>query len=296
MGFFDSINAYDNAFVSLGPCHWTLAIVNASGAVSPGELCGYLAYLRYADPAAFTQACEYFGLSIDGDWVDHGTPNGRAFYSSGSRKYAGWPALQLQNGRFNRVPANENELNYFKTWHWFYRFAMAGRTIDAFRQRMWDMARVRLRDILSTPWGAGVADIPTGRAQTRPATIGDVFTSERAVAMLLRWHIRGPGFVVSGGRAANHLRQAFASAGISATTPPTDPTVWNDAAETALINGILHEVRGKSYEGSIRTVHDWPVWTARRNPRHYTLDPALGPLNASRGSFTLDSSGLPPAP
>lgn len=30
LGFFDSLNAYDNAFVSAGPCHWTLGKARAS--------------------------------------------------------------------------------------------------------------------------------------------------------------------------------------------------------------------------------------------------------------------------
>ena len=63
-----------------------------------------------------------------------------------------------------RLSLSENEGNYFKTWHWFYRFVMAGRTVAGYRQRMWHMARIRLRDIMQTPWSAaaGVPAVPAG--------------------------------------------------------------------------------------------------------------------------------------
>ena len=54
IGFFDGINAYDNAFVSLGVCHWTLGIVFPKG-IERGELLGFLAYLRAVEPAAFAR-------------------------------------------------------------------------------------------------------------------------------------------------------------------------------------------------------------------------------------------------
>ncbi|HEY0734623.1 MAG TPA: peptidoglycan-binding protein, partial [Herpetosiphonaceae bacterium] len=135
LGFFDSVNAYDNAFVSLGPCHWTLGIVDRR--MGEGELCGYLAYLRHADPAAFEQAIERFGVRIDKNWVatrgpTAGQPSGSDLFS-GQRKYAGWVALQQEDDSFARMALTEAEGNYFKTWHWFYRFEMAGRTIEGFR-------------------------------------------------------------------------------------------------------------------------------------------------------------------
>src|SRR5205814_1530768 len=109
LGFFDSANAYDNAFVSLGPCHWTLGIV--SPPVLEGELCGYLAYLRYADPAAFAQAVEFFGLGPDESWVDaNGAPTGQDLFK-GDRKYAGWVAQQRANGTWARVALDEQQGN-----------------------------------------------------------------------------------------------------------------------------------------------------------------------------------------
>ncbi|MGH8575198.1 MAG: hypothetical protein ACREX8_21900, partial [Gammaproteobacteria bacterium] len=223
IGFFDSVNCYDNAFVSVGPCHWTLGIVDSTGAFSEGELCGYLAYLAHMDPPAFRQAIEFFGVSIDERWVSAAGPaDGADMFSAGQRKYTGWVALQQQNGTFTRLAQTEADGNYFKTWHWHYRFVMAGRTIQGYRERMWDIARVRLRDIRSVPWGAGVAQVGAGTPTARAATVGDVFTSERANAMLLRWHIRFPAHVIAAGRPAARLRDALARATAAAPTLP-----WN---------------------------------------------------------------------
>ena len=181
IGHFDSVNAYDNAFVSVGPCHWTLGIASNGGNVSEGELCGYLAYLKHAEPEAFHDAFGFFGLDIDEQWSDAASrATGAALYRPGQRKYAGWVALQGEDGAFHRLPEREGDGNYFKTWHWFYRFVMAGRRNPGYQRGMWDMARVRLRDLMGLAWGDGAR------------RLGDLFTSEKALAMILRWHIRFP--------------------------------------------------------------------------------------------------------
>ena len=291
IAFADSVNSYDNAFVSIGPCHWTLGIVSNTGVVSEGELCGYLAYLAQADAPAFEEAFGRFGAKIDEDW---GT-NGADLFKSSSRKYVGWVALQAEGtDTYNRLATDENEGNYFKTWHWFYRFVMAGRSVEGYRQRMWHMARIRLRDILSTPFNssAGVPDVPDGTGGTRTATIGDVYTSERAIAMILRWHIRTPAHVINGGDSGSQVEQAFGRANITSGNPST----WGNAEETALIQGILDEVSGRSFEQSIQNVHDFPIWVGGSNPRGFTLDSTIGALADTRDSFHFDDIDLPPTP
>ena len=73
---------------------------------------------------------------------------------------------------------------------------MAGRTIPGFQRRMYDFARIRLLDIASAHFRADVGDLADG------TTVGDVYTSELARALLLRWHIRYPARVINGGRVA----------------------------------------------------------------------------------------------
>jgi hypothetical protein len=290
LGHFDSINAYDNAFISVGPCHWTLGIASRGGNVSEGELCGYLAYLRHADPQAFEKALGFFGVRVDEDWVDsNGVPNGAALFRAGQRKYAGWVALQRDDGSFGRLPEREGEGNYFKTWHWSYRFVMAGRTIPGYQRHMWDMARIRLRDLLDLPWQAG-----------NGTRVGEIFTSEKAIAMILRWHIRFPAHVaasrLAGARLAGALQDARGRAPNLSWNG--DPAGWTDAHEAALIAGLRTQTQqaGGGLPNTIKQVDEWPQWVNGSNRRGYRLSPAIGRLSEERGSFQFDDQSLPPAP
>jgi hypothetical protein len=225
-------------------------------------------------------------------------PSGQALFSKDQRKYAGWVTVQQDDGSYVRLAANVREADYFRSWHWFYRFVMAGRTVDGFRMRMWDMARMRIRDIRSAPWrpAAGLAHVPDGSGGKRPAAIGDVYSSERAMALLLRWHIRAPEQVVSGGHAGVGLTSALNRAGIVTTS---DPTRWTTAQQRALLRGIRDEVDAAGPQDlidSMREVDHWPTWATGANPRGFRLTPRVGRLRDTSRSFRFDASGLPPTP
>jgi hypothetical protein len=165
---------------------------------------------------------------------------------------------------------------------------------------MWDMARIRLRDIRATPWGAGppaVPDVPAPGGTTRPATIGDVFTSEQALALIMRWHVWRPADMINAGRAGTRLRDAFTNAAIPASAG--DPTAWTDAHERALVRGLMGQVTAFNDAGltqSMTAVRDWHTWGQGGGPRHYALDPTIADLSDARGSLVFDTAGLPPAP
>jgi len=300
IGFFDCVNSFDNAFVSVGPCHWTLGIVTAGVALTDeGELCGYLSYLRDADNAAFVLAFENFGARIDENWVRGGVADGGDLFNS-QHKFAGWVALQNEAGNFVRLPRSEDQGNYFKTWHWHYRFVMAGRTIAGYRGRMWHMARVRVRDILRAAWGArDVAQVAVPGGAPRAPTIGDVFTSECAIACLLRWHIRSPAHVISARQAGRQLRGALVRA--RADNPTLrwngDPSAWTDAHETALLDALV-AVAPANVSDAFDYLRNWPNWLPpARNPRGFTLAPPIASaLLRTRGSLNLDRTNLPPEP
>jgi hypothetical protein len=300
MGFFDSLNAWDNAIMSLGPCHWTLGLISGA-TVDEGELCGYLAYLRNVEPADFAQAIGFFGARVDESWVNSsGVAAGGDLFVSSLRKYTGWMAQEQEGGTFARTPNNPDDGNYFRTWHWFYRFLMAGRTIGGFRRRMWDMARIRLRDIRATPWGSGaptVPAIPVAGGGTRPATIGDVFTSEKALALIMRWHIYRPAHMIAGGQAGPNLRNILTNAAVPGSAG--NPALWTDAHEQKLIDSIMHEVgvvASTDLTNTMTYVRDWHNWGASGGPRHYALPATIANLAVTRNSLQFDDSGLPPAP
>lgn len=62
MGHFDSITAYDNAFISAGPCHWTLGIANSQGSVADGELGAFLSYFQSRSPDSYLEALVFLGF------------------------------------------------------------------------------------------------------------------------------------------------------------------------------------------------------------------------------------------
>ena len=286
LGYFDSINAYDNALISTGPCQWTLGLTDGNGSVGRGELCGYLAFLKFAGRDGFDKLLGNFGVDIDRDWIDStGKPTGKALFESGLRKYTGWVRLSDEHGQMQPVKTQAIDANFMRSWHWFYRFAMAGRTVDSYRRAMWPMARVRIRDILS----ASLAG---------PMQIGQAFTSELAVAVLVRWHIRFPAHIIAGGKAAPKLVGMVDQARRSGGTWPDDPARWTQDNEDRLVAALRDgsQTAGGGLGDTIPEVMKWPDWTTGNNPRKYALDKTIGRLNPARGSFQFDSSGLPPPP
>jgi hypothetical protein len=310
IGYFDCLNAYDRAFVSLGPCHWTAGLASGpspGSAVDEGELWGFVAYLKETNRYAFAQAFGRFGVDVATEWGR----NGAELFNPSQRKYTGRPTVPREGGGAHELGRVE-EFDLFRDWHWFYRVQMAGRTVDGFRRAMWDMARLRIRDVGETPWD-GPAGPPTwtvpGPQGPRPARIKDVITSERGMAIVHRWHIRAPANMVSAGpateppearrigRAGPVLRAACEAAAKEHPSLFTGPPgTWGDAAELAL----LAHLRAQG-GASVEYVHEWPRQASRN--RGFTLPYELLPdhgdgrrLDPARDSFLLDAGGLPPEP
>jgi hypothetical protein len=283
-GYLDCINGWDDAYFSLGPCHWTIAMHNG-GNVQGGELCGYFAYLKHRDARSYSRAIGYFGIQPSVEWG----ADGGAIFDRSLRKYNTWLAEPQERGPAKNWERTEADVNYFRGWHWCYRFLMAARTVPGFRHRMWGMTRIRLRDILRAPWTAGSA------ADAR--TIGDVFTSERAVAMILRWHVYRPAHMVVRGAAGERLRNAYGHA--RAAAPRLNwqaaPASWTDAHERALVQGLWTEIRALGDNSLIQTqtqVDRWPSSEAVHRSYRYRLGRTMGRLSDARRSFRLDDSDL----
>lgn len=271
IGFFDTGNAWDNAFESIGPCHWTLPI-RFTNSIGPGELCAFLALFKANHPAVYERLFRFFGVDVSPEWEDSD------LRVESQRKYAGWLHVQRPNGEFSdvRLPAENtitstDRLNVFKSWAWYYRFMMACRTSPELQRLMWTMARIRLRDILTCAWPAGNAPFVMDGGTQLPATIGDVYTSERATALLLRWHVRRPAKVVTPSEMGNadSLAAAYAASGFGVV----DVSTFGNTEEQALIQGLYDVLVPDPNNDAdhYREVRDWPRWG--NNPRHWRLDP-----------------------
>ncbi|MEV0726959.1 hypothetical protein AB0I37_29820 [Micromonospora purpureochromogenes] len=295
VGFFDGLTAWDNTFMSCGVAHWTLGIHNMNNntdgaSVDRGELPGYFAYLRHTAPLAYHAAIGRYGIWPDPEWDAGGVPTGAALETA-QRKYVGRLMREAEDLSLKAIPLNKGEYNRFRTWHWFYRFAMAGRTIPEWRLRMWHMARIRLRDIRRTRWG-----VTTGPVSA-DTTIGEVFTSERLMALLLRWHVRWPAHVISSRVAGANLRSAFrlAMKFDADSGPPLVmdglPSTWSDAQEAMLLNGVSAQLADSWTDEGFDHVDRFP---ADRNPSWILA--GVQPLSLARGSFRFDGRDLPPQP
>lgn len=151
---------------------------------------------------------------------------------------------------------------YFRSWNWYYRFMMASRTIDGFQEACYEYARLRVEDPLSVSWENPLEYWP------EDTTIGDVFTSEKAVAMLLRWHVFSPGTIsdASGPYQHTNLTTVLEEARERAPNPEVDrenvqggpwtcdPTHWTDDHEEALLFNIQSVNEGTNLGSTLNII------------------------------------------
>jgi hypothetical protein len=289
------MKAYDRIIPAFG-------LFNLQDGGDGKDLFALLAYLRYKDkdkdPSAFNKAFEVFGIQADKDWVDKwGRGSGAALYSKSQRSYTASFAVQTENGSYKSVPLTPEVIaNYFGTWHWFYRFIMAARTLQGYRSAMWDMARIRLRELLETPWRKDT--IPN--FDNRRALVRDVYTSQRAIAIIFFWYLRFPKDIINDeGEVGERLTAAFKRANL--TKPLAE---WKDLEEQSLIQGLIDEaqqLKPKDFNQALNKLLEWPQWTRassvaiyQLSPEHVFVNPSnrlLG-LQAGRGTFLFDSPKL----
>jgi peptidoglycan hydrolase-like protein with peptidoglycan-binding domain len=296
-GNYGSINANDDALISIGSCHWTMGLRPAAG-MNEGELAGALAYFLSTDQDAYRVAFGDFGLYPSETWEARSATPPRGgdtnMYDDSQKKYTGWwreHTEAIQPGQaiasldqLPFIPASYVEAVNYRSWHWFFRFTMACRTIRPLQRMMWDMPRIRLQDILET-----TLNVTQGTIHFT-APIGEIFTSEKALSVLVRWHIKFPTHVISQGN-ANRVVRAIRNAiqnntGINWGLPLAQ---WGDNHETALTDSLVTE--GNAANNTISTASEWPNYQ-NRGTRNYTLQNQLGALRTARNTFHLDSTGI----
>ncbi len=286
-GQLDAINCYDNALLSFGPCHWTMGI-NSQGSVdyTDGELPAFLSYLYFKDQQSYMKAFGNFGLYPSEKWLgEHVSP----LWKNSQKKYTGWIQKETENNT-NQLTAGTSlartvdvdqqleEANYYKSWHWFFRWVMAARTITNIRPYVFDMALMRIRDILSITLSSTIGGI------TIDSTLGDIYTSELAVAILLRWHIRKPAHVCEANDSGSYIQEALESAFQDRTINWSLPiSSWTDKHEKAITDSLYDQANNAGIDG-IDKVKNWPNWS-HRSTNGYTLTNQIGNIKTGRNSF-----------
>jgi hypothetical protein len=347
---FDVVNAWDGGVISVGLCHWTLWFE---------EMGAYLAYFKRENRKEFNILFRRFGIDVPdwnprpiasgGMYTELKTYNTKPYRANefDTNMVLHWETDRLRtdfdqswpdndiplNRRVKQLPNNEESWfvtqggvrdgtqrrEYFRTWPYFYRFVMAGRAGKAYRAKMWDMARIRLRDLFAVTWETNSAsgdyyhiNDPVTNV-SRPATIGDIFSSEMAFALIYRWHVNWPVKLIDNDQASEHLKTLFRQVLNTAANHAIffdgakvrqDVATWNYPAneERVLVDGIIQYVTAnetvssswKNLMNSMNGVHNGVAHTEQDGAGNITLN--LGTLSYTRFSFQLDMTGLPPAP
>ncbi len=228
-GYFDALNAYDSGILSAGGIHTTF---------SSGELAALAAFAQSRNPdlGRFFQP---WGLEPAAPWASKGA----ALFKPGQRKYEGSWHRPADNAV--EAPPKGDE-DHYRSWHWFFRIQAMTR-VPAFGPVDYAFARLRLRNLLETPFRQKKEDGLPKRADGRPVLLGDVFRSELAAACLLRWHVNRPNDVVTGGLVSDGITRAVVTALPSAGNGGQETTVdaLSDADERALVEGLRTAVPPK---------------------------------------------------
>ncbi len=315
-GVFDSMNAYDNALISLGLCHWTLGIATGqTGKYNKGELGGTLAYFKANYATSFNKTFGHYGLDLTKAW---GTNGSTLKVIPG--KYACWIKWDTESGTetvSNKIKNTKGDSTWFACWHWFFRFAMVSRTVEDFRKTQWDMVRIRIKDMLDTK-----ITLTHGALTLASVKIGDIYTSEKAIAYLYRYHIWRPSRITHGSHNLANNSSLKPTIGMflkkavddtpTITPPPTSSTPsplpvasvnwalpitnWADVHEKALLDALEDFLFATDFindeNGSFIKVKNWADGTASVLEQSGMAYQLLGKFSKKRDSFMFDNSNI----
>lgn len=235
---FDVVNAWDNnATISIPLFHYTL---------HSGELGGLLSYMDDREPETFATAISFFGMKPGKLWAN--------IHHEQAKRTSPMQHIREAGGTWANVPGNQTDENYLKNWHWFYRMVMANRLNDNWKLRAYEYARIRIQDLLGvamTHKPKGHPAIPPVAAGGAAAMLGQVFTSEAAIAILLRWHVNRSAHIAGGGvapHAAEGLWDVMRRAQVPAQNGGhnlvwnKNVATWGNNHEAALIEAIIGQV------------------------------------------------------
>jgi hypothetical protein len=282
VGHFESFNARDAARLEAGVFHWAL------GAVGVGELAAFLAFYKSYDAAAYYADFGRFGIEPEQSWDPAVWQSGDA---AGQSKFEGSLGMYGLRDATGKVYADELRplrdrtssagsllddylVDHLRSWRSLHRLAMAQRLSEPLHHAQWEFATMRLRDVVARLWtddpGPNIPVVAGGAT----AAMGDIFTSEQAVAVLLRWHVNRPVRVFDQHGALNEVRQAYLNVfgpgrvDVSAETEPTRTQDQHDLVQN-LVNLAPIE---QGFRTSIERARDY-------------RDPETQPLGDAAGSF-----------
>lgn len=296
LGFLDKINAYDNAGISYGPCHWAMAgaIDKPNGATELGGLAAYLRYLSESNVVPDVDVFAPQGLAAAASPGRDAAAIARA--TSGASFIN--PLCFLDDRGKPRPMDRHGPETMIPSWRCLYRWVAIGRRHEAIGLATWRMALRRLHRLRATPI---ILKPASGGQSEVSVTIAAAFTSELVMAQLMRWHVKIPGAVVAGSgakeRASDYIVQAYKDAAAAASS--ASGNAWT----AALIEQLRKQL--EIFIAKTGTQHDEldehfdqiadPPWiddstdppTVSDPSFGYALDPRLRILSPQDGTFHL---------
>ena len=254
-----------------------------------GRLPPWLARLREYNFDLYEELFSSIGLEVDDIWrSEDGILNGRPAFDLSNRSYRAAAKLttfdffaDLEDDEQDEKSIEQPEyegLESIRTWHWMHAFKMAVRKHKRIRRSLYDFLRIRLRELLDTPWHIDQPNSPT---------IGQIFASQRTGAMLALWHLKHPTDVVDKGQASGTLKEIVQQGFDEVTWNNLDGWKWTPGNrwastpgnERSLVKEILKAVKEKRpslYPMMLSILH-WPDWDpkASDDPRRGAFPESL---------------------
>lgn len=298
-GSLDQITAYDDAGISYGPCHWSMATAK-DNAANDTELGGLSAYLYYLDKQDAPLGVDVFArqgfrpfLSTEEDALKAARKNSNGAFV--------WRLGLIDDLGASREMTKDDVLNTIPSWRNFYRWVDIGRRNELIGPPTWTMALRRLHQLMTVPFPSKSLTAFHKKEMAEP-TLGSVFTSELAVAILMRWHVKRPTDLVKTSEADNktkkgkgYVRSAkcyvvSAYEDAAGGADPMNRDAWQDALVNALIEKSKHVDEKLTADFKNMTAQSW--WNNTMQSRGHEINRALTRLDTHHGSFVL----LEPAP
>ncbi len=303
-GRFDALNGWDAQVFSCGPFQLALTSKNSDSSPDEGEFPAFLAMLQSGTSeqiAAFKRRFEAYAQGTQKQWSEL-KPNPSLRTYSTRLTFAG-PMDKNSTDETQRSAwvGDTKAREVVRNWHMAHRLLMAARREPAIQAAYWRFCRLRIQNILSTPWGPMEGWDKWSRKAT---TIGSVFRSEMSVALLLRVHVKLPNVLAkSDGHTVvvrDVLKDAVLSEAFDFVDKKKHPDDWKlpDKSEAGLIAALLRALLDlktpkKQNDGTFKfaqtltpdLVHDC------KEIAKGDVVTEFGRLETTR-TFALDTSGL----
>lgn len=279
---FQFVNAWDLAILSAGLYHFTLMSVSMGKkglTFGKGEMLGLLSWMEKYRPDEFADFIGSFGLRSALAW---GT-DGNALFNRRNGIWESYLCRETATGLRDLPVTQHEQALVLQSWQWLARFNMLPFVSPGYGQANWALARLRLHSICALPIGG---DFP------KTWRIGDVFTSERLIAKLLRVHVHRSGRLSTLPRSTGPATSAvwirvFLDKNLTPAEITAGPTKWGDAVQKKLeaqLDLTFKEYTVRKYSGKQKIDGDFTrlaLWS--HEGRH---------LSAAANSFKLMTDDL----